>query len=524
MPTQQKSKTGMLAFLAARARSLGDALDRRAGALQNWPANSVAAWSFILFVTAFTVHGAVVGAGSTLHFDVLEAYAWGKEFQLGYNQHGPFWAWIAGAWFLLFPVTNASFVLLQAINCGLGVLGAWLLTGLFARGWTRHAAALMLVATPLYTFLGFKYNANIIFISLWPWTLYFFVKSVDGLKARDAVLFGLFSAACILSKYYAVVLLITCGLSLFFHQNGRKYMLSPLPWLAAAVFSACVLPHVLWALNNGAPPVAYAMSITGKGLAFAIENAGRFAVQNAFNLSGVAAIILLTRWIQGASATNSPLERLPQSRRNFLAVLVLAPPLLTLAFGVILRLETNPNMGIGIFPLMPLFLMQLFPSLDGRRCFALAGIAAMAVTVGAAAGAPIERAVAIKNKRVAGYALARELAAAVTPLWHAETHTPLRYAGGDRHLSDGLSFYSEDHPSSFAELSFTRSRWVTPENLKKYGLLIACAHEDEGCVGKAAQFVSGNWKKISIGVSRTWGGRSGPEVPFDIFIMYPQAG
>ncbi|MFY9641815.1 MAG: hypothetical protein WAK07_13095, partial [Rhodomicrobium sp.] len=63
-------------------------------AAQSWPASLVAAGSFLLFVTAWTVHGAVVSAGASLHFDVLEAYAWGREFQLGYNQHGPFWAWI----------------------------------------------------------------------------------------------------------------------------------------------------------------------------------------------------------------------------------------------------------------------------------------------------------------------------------------------------------------------------------------------------------------------------------------------
>ena len=55
----------------------------------------------------------ILNADRALHYDLFEAYAWGKEFQLGYNQHGPFWAWIAGAWFLLFPNTNTSFVLLQ---------------------------------------------------------------------------------------------------------------------------------------------------------------------------------------------------------------------------------------------------------------------------------------------------------------------------------------------------------------------------------------------------------------------------
>ena len=131
-------------------------LSERIASAQSWPANRVAGAGLLLFIAAWTVHGAIAGAGKSLHFDMLEAYAWGKEFQLGYNQHGTFWAWIAGAWFRVFPVTNASFILLEAINSALGLLGVWMLIGLFAKGRTRHAAALMLLATPFYTVMAFK--------------------------------------------------------------------------------------------------------------------------------------------------------------------------------------------------------------------------------------------------------------------------------------------------------------------------------------------------------------------------------
>ncbi len=86
------------------ATSWGESLSNKIAAAQSWPANRVAAG------------GLVAGAGRALHIDVLEAYAWGKEFQLGYYAHPPFWAWIAGAWFLVFPVNNAWFILLEAIN------------------------------------------------------------------------------------------------------------------------------------------------------------------------------------------------------------------------------------------------------------------------------------------------------------------------------------------------------------------------------------------------------------------------
>ena len=118
----------------AGATGLSQSLSDKIAAAQSWPANWVAAGGLLLFAVAWTIHGMIAGAGGTLHFDLLEAYAWGKEFQLGYNQHGPFWAWIAGAWFLVFPVANWPFILLQAINSALGLWGAWRLIGLFASG------------------------------------------------------------------------------------------------------------------------------------------------------------------------------------------------------------------------------------------------------------------------------------------------------------------------------------------------------------------------------------------------------
>ena len=50
--------------------------------------------------------------------DLLEAWAWGKQFQLGYYKHPPLYAWIVGLWFKFLPRTDACFYLLSAINIG----------------------------------------------------------------------------------------------------------------------------------------------------------------------------------------------------------------------------------------------------------------------------------------------------------------------------------------------------------------------------------------------------------------------
>jgi hypothetical protein len=509
-----------------RATGLAYSLSNKIAAAESWPANWVAAGGLVLFVAAWTFHGVVAGTGRTLHFDVYEAYSWGKEFQLGYNQHGPFWAWVAGVWFLVFPVTKASFVLLEALNAGLGLLGAWMLAGLFAKGPVRHAAALLLFATQFYTMMAFRYNANTIFVSLWPWTLYFFVKSVDDMRMRDAALFGAFAAACILSKYYAAILLLSCGLALFYHLNGRKYVFSALPWVAAAVFTALVLPHAIWALTSGAPPVNYAMSLIGKGWLSSIGSTLRFLLEAVLNNAGVLALLLLAWLVSKYAGTGEPVERLPRWRRRFLAVLVLAPPLLTAVFGLAFQLGSKLVivMAVGIFPLVPLYLMQFVAPLDARRSFQIALAVAAVVTVATVAAAPLEGAMMAKKGGPTIDEPRQELAEAVTVLWRAETNTPLRYAGARYVYASAISFYSPDHPSAFIEVSYPTALWVTPEKIKRYGLLIACTHEDSVCFDRAAAVLTGKWKQVSITVAHKAGTRRFPEVAFDIFIMPPQPG
>jgi 4-amino-4-deoxy-L-arabinose transferase-like glycosyltransferase len=499
--------------------------------VQSSSENLIAAAAFFLFFLAWAAAESILNADRALHYDLFEAYAWGKEFQLGYNQHGPFWAWIAGAWFLLFPNTNTSFVLLQALNATLGVFGAWMLIGLFTKGWERHAATLLLVATPFYTFNAYKYNANTIFISLWPWTLYFFIRSADLMSRRDALIFGVFAAACILSKYYAVLLLATCGLSLFVHPNGRRYLFSPLPWIAGAVFSVLVAPHLVWSLTSSAPPVAYAMGLTGKGWLFTGEHVARFVFDLLLFQAAIVALVFLasvaTRQISDrrpGQAERETVERLPQGRRRFLAVLMLAPPLLTIMAGLIFQLKIEAIMAIGIFPLMPLFLMQLVTPLDGRRCFYLAGGAAVALTIVTLAAAPFAGALMASKKAGPSFAFPyRELAASVTELWRSETHTPLKYIGADTHTANGVSFYSPDRPSSFVNLDYARALWVTPAKLEQNGLLIACVHEDAACLSKASNFLKGHWKQTSLKIAREFGTRRMPEVTFDIFVIPPLA-
>jgi len=95
----------------------------------------------VAHVIVMTLFATIARLPETVWDDMLEAWAWGRQFQLGYYKHPPLYAWIAGLWFKVLPRTDASFYLLSAINIGAGLVGVGACPGCFCEGTT---------ACPLY--------------------------------------------------------------------------------------------------------------------------------------------------------------------------------------------------------------------------------------------------------------------------------------------------------------------------------------------------------------------------------------
>ena len=137
----------------------------------------------------------------------------------------------------------------------------------FASGAKRWAAFTLLLLTPFYTFGCYKYDANTIFLSIWPWTLYFCLVSLRDRRRGPAIGFGVCLGLAFLSKYYAAILLATCALGAVATPFRRAYVRSASPWISALVATAIVAPHVVWLLTHEAPRCAISPSSPVEGSA-----------------------------------------------------------------------------------------------------------------------------------------------------------------------------------------------------------------------------------------------------------------
>ena len=459
---------------------------------------------------------AVAGGSPAQHQDSLEAYAWGREFQLGYFKHPPLWAWVAGVWFELFPRDDFSFYFLSELNASLGIVGAWMLMGRFVSGPVRQAAAALLLLTTFFTFNALRFNANTFPLSIWPWTMVFFVRSIERRTAVSGLLFGLFAGFALLTKYYAAVLLATCLAAALVHRDRRAYFSSAAPYVAVLAFALTFLPHAIWLVRDGFGPIRHMIVQSEVVDAKFVDTPFGFALTCLAYHALQIAIVVGVRFWKGRAFPVSPRHGWP-----FLLALATGPFLLTVAIGLF-GLRVRPLYAIPIFPLTPLPLV-LAASVEPKSLLRVATRLYGAIVAIALVAAPIVAIVGLPRRPGSDSPPMAEVAQQVEAQFRARTGRPLRIVAGTWPYAVGTVFYAAGDVSDFTDFDFSRAPWVTPERIRHEGLAYICALEGEDrCFGPAAPWRAKAVEERELVVRRTFLGAEGAPVRLLVGIVPPE--
>jgi 4-amino-4-deoxy-L-arabinose transferase-like glycosyltransferase len=461
----------------------------------------------------------VAGGWGALHPDMTETWAWGKEFQLGYSKHPPIMAWMAGLWFELMPRTDWSFYLLAIANAGIGLAGVWMLAGLLLGVTGRWASVLFLVLTPSYTFWALKFNANAVLLSLWPWTAYFFLRSLRSRGAGHALLAGIAGALALLGKYYSGVLLATLFVAALLHPDRGRYFRSWAPWLTTVAGLVALAPHLWWLREADFPTFQYALSKTRYPMAEAGQHT-LSAIAQSYLCLGLGAVAL------GAAFGRQSWDLLKRSVRAvaeretaWLIWLAHGPAFVTLAVFLV------SNGRFGTEHLMPAFFAMPVAFLAASRA-PITGLIIRRLTLAAVA---LWLPLTLASPVLASYSFAhaaaleprRELAVAVSQMWNRLFHRPLRFVAGTPALATAATFYSPDAPSYLMLDKPTLTPWVDAGRLKREGLVILCRVSDRACIARAEQLVGDRPFRKTQEFAASYRGKSSPPRAFTLFILPP---
>ena len=186
-------------------------------------------------VTGFAVLHAVLWTlilvnlktGQDVHMDVAEAYAWGQKFLLGYGKHPPLSGWVAGVWFMLFPVTDWASYALAMATLGCGLVICWLVALRVVDHRRAFFIVVMLALYPIFNFKGFKYNPDLLQLVTLPLLVLAYLDAFEKRSVRSGLWLGLAGALALMTKYWVVTMIGAIGLAALIHPERLGFLKSP---------------------------------------------------------------------------------------------------------------------------------------------------------------------------------------------------------------------------------------------------------------------------------------------------------
>lgn len=217
----------------------------------DFKARSVAYWALGVIALATIAR---IGLAAVLPVGVDEAYSIGiaRQFSLSYFDHPPLHLWLVGFWAKLWG--SEDLLLLRLPFIALGALSSWLIYALGARLFGSIAGLWSTVVFNLAPVFGLAHGALIFpdgpLIAAALATALVVARIVlvpgEGQRLGLWALAGLLAGLALLSKYHGALLMLGILLFLVSTREGRRWLLTPGPWLAATIAVACFVPVLLW--------------------------------------------------------------------------------------------------------------------------------------------------------------------------------------------------------------------------------------------------------------------------------------
>jgi hypothetical protein len=330
---------------------------------------------------------------------------------------------------------------------------------------------LLLEGVIYYNFTSPEFNANILQLPFWALTGWSFYRAVKDDRLHDWLLLGVFSAACLYSKYSTVILLVTLGLMLLAHPEGRKRLKGPGPYVALALTALLFLPHAIWLMHHHFIPFNYAHNQMKPPL---------HSPSLLFGLVTGQLLALLPAALLYFSVFNSrspDQDRLHSFDRAFLCAVTFGPFILTFLMSFITGFKVRDMWATPFWNFIGLWVIFRFPpvlSPDSKRRFAFGLSVIFVFTLIAYAGSIIYGPY-VTNKTQRVHFPGRALASQIADAWHERFHAPLTYMIGDIWPAGNVAYYAPERPHVLIMGDYAVSPWIDKNDLvKKGGVIVWC--------------------------------------------------
>ena len=154
-------------------------------------------------------------SNNNLPLDTIEALAWGSNLDWGFNKHPPLSAFAVEFFYEMFGSQDWAYYLLSQIFVIFSFLIVFKTSEFFFNNKIYSLiSVLLLEGIYFYNFTTPEFNVNVCQLPFWALSVLYCWKGINYNKTLDWLLFGLFAALGVLSKYLFIYLLV--AIDLFF--------------------------------------------------------------------------------------------------------------------------------------------------------------------------------------------------------------------------------------------------------------------------------------------------------------------
>ena len=197
-----------------------------------------------------------------LPLDTIEALAWGSNLDWGFDKHPPLSALIVEIFYQIFGNQDWAYYFLSQIFVVTTFYVVWLLSKEFFQDKIYSLISVfVLEGIFFYNFTSPEFNVNVCQLPFWALSVLYFWKGFKNNKVIDWLLFGVFAALGILSKYLFIYLLIS--LVIFFCFNNFKKKINFKSFISLIPFFLILFPHIIWLVENNFTTITYGLHRSG---------------------------------------------------------------------------------------------------------------------------------------------------------------------------------------------------------------------------------------------------------------------
>ena len=222
--------------------------------------------TLIIFLFAHLIIWTAVPSisNNNLPLDTIEALAWGSSLDWGFSKHPPLSAFVVEVFYQIFGSQDWAYYFLSQLFVVTAFFIVWTFSKEFFQNQTYSLiSVLLLEGIYFYNFTTPEFNVNVCQLPFWALSVLYAWKGFKNNKTSDWLLFGLFTALGILSKYLFIYLLVAMDVFFCYMIFKKKVNLKSL--ISLIPFFIVLLPHLIWLIENQYITITYGLHRTGTG-------------------------------------------------------------------------------------------------------------------------------------------------------------------------------------------------------------------------------------------------------------------